>query len=64
MDKWNTKKLEEMTDSEPEYTKYNINFNYIAENLEEILIKTHENGKVSRIQRFYIKNKWIKRINF
>ncbi|MBQ6219445.1 MAG: hypothetical protein IJJ47_06930 [Methanosphaera sp.] len=44
MDKWNKEKLDKMTKMDSEFTRYNLNFNFIAENFEEMVIKTYLNG--------------------
>ena len=46
MNKWNYEKLEEMTQTQNEFTKTKLNYKYIAENYKEIIRKTHTNGDV------------------
>ena len=50
MIEWNIERLNEMTQMTPEFTKTNINFNYLAENLEEIVTTLHNNGDVLPLQ--------------
>ena len=44
MKEWNYEKLEQMTEQENEFVQIRLNYIYIAENYEEMFIKTYENG--------------------
>ena len=46
MTKWNKEKLEEMTQTQNEFTKIKINYKLISEKYFEILEKTYKNGDV------------------
>jgi len=44
MKEWNYEKLEQMTQQENEFVQIRLNYRYIAENYEEMFLKTYENG--------------------
>lgn len=46
MTKWNKEKLEEMTQTQNEFTKIKINYTLLSEKYFEIIEKTYQNGDV------------------
>ncbi|RAP54494.1 MAG: hypothetical protein BZ137_01895 [Methanosphaera sp. rholeuAM130] len=47
MNKWNYEKLEEMTNTDNDYIEMKLNYTYIANNYEDILIKTYADGNIT-----------------
>lgn len=47
MSKWNYEKLEEMTNTDNNYIKFKLNYAYIADNYEDMLIKTYRDGNLT-----------------
>lgn len=47
MSKWNYERLEEMTNTDNEYINIKLNYTYIADNYENMLIKTYADGNLT-----------------
>lgn len=47
MSKWNYERLEEMTNTDNDYINIKLNYTYIADNYEDMLIKTYTDGNLT-----------------